>query len=317
VYAVVVTRDNWKTETGFVLPDLGSHGDFWTQALTRGAVAVVTKSGRRKAPVAPFVFHYNGQVSDLHVSTRPRDPKVGAILTSRPDGARARVGKVWVLTRAPARLFPAAHQPCCRQGLRLNALYIGRQGEVSALIERYSARSVPQWNQLVMSNDHGRSWRIENHGLPDDLAPYIGGFVDFAAGPGTRLAVAWNSDPGTDYKRLRLFISDDAGSSWRRVTPGAMPKMLNGMAFANDGTLLLEHSGNRLWKLPPGAYAPQQVRSAPRARYGGLTQGSTGFTAPRLPGPLILQTGPVSCAVSRDGKHWKTVTPGASLAAET
>jgi hypothetical protein len=316
VNAVVVTRNKWKTESGFMLPDLGSYGDVWTHALTRGAVAVVAKPGRQKTPLAPFIYHHSGRVTRLHVATRPRNPKPGAVLTSRPAGAPGRDGEVWVLRRAPARLFPALHQPCCRRGEQFSSPYIGRQGEVSARIERYSARTVARWKQLVVSHDHGRSWRADN-GLPEDLAPYTGGYVAFAAGPGARLAVAWSSDPGTDYKRLRLFVSDDAGNSWRRVAAGRMPKVPNGMAFTNDGTLLVGPFDKRLWRLPPGALSPQPVRGAPHARYGGIAQGASGFTAPRPPGPVIVETGPVSFAVSRDGKHWKTVVPGASLAAET
>ena len=318
--AVILTHDNWKSESGFVLPDLG-WGDFWTQALPGGAVAVVAKPGRHKAPLAPFIFHHTGQVTSLHLSSRPRNPRPGEILTSRPAAARRSEGEVWVLRRATAQLFPAAHQPCCRRGEDLYSLRTGRRGEVSALIQRFSARSVNRWAQLAMSHDHGRSWETHRNGLPDGFAAYAGGYVYFAAGPSSRLAAAWNSDPGTDSKRLRLFISD-AGRSWQRIPAGRMPKLLSGMAFTQAGSLLLSaypgetrEAATRLWQLPPAASVPHPVSGAPRPHYG--LQPACCSTVVTLPtSPVIAQTGPLSFHVSRGGKHWKAVEPGASLEAE-
>jgi hypothetical protein len=181
---------------------------------------------------------------------------------------------------------------------------------------------VDRWAQLVVSHDHGRNWETHLNGLPDGYAAYAGGFVYFTAGPSSRLAAAWNSDPGTDYKRLRLFISDD-GRNWQRIPAGRMPKLLSGMAFTHDGTLLLSAypgegraAATRLWRLSPAASVPHPVSGTPRHHYG-LQPACCSTVVALTTSPVIAQTGPLSFDVSRDGKHWKTVTPGASLAAET
>jgi hypothetical protein len=293
-------------------------GANWTQALPGGAVAVVARPGRRKPPLAPFIFHHTGLVTGLHVSFAPTQPEARC----DPDQSAG-----W---RAPTRWRGLGAEACHGATLSCCAPTVlsarrgpgfphGRAaGEVAALVRRPSARSVDRWARLIVSHDHWRSWETHRNGLPNGFAAYAGGFVDFAAGPSSRLAAAWSSDPGTDYTRFRLFISDD-GRNWQHIPAGRMPKLLAGMAFTHRGALLLSaypdegrQATARHWAVSPGATTPQQVSGAPRARYG--MQPACCSTAVALTtSPVIARTGRLTFNVSRDGKHWKAVVPDASL----
>ena len=126
-----------------------------------------------------------------------------------------------------------------------------------------------------------------------------------AARAGRPRPAAYWTDEQNDYLRPRgLYISHDE-RTWRQVPLTTAPKTTDGMAFTPDGTLLFaDNNGGRLWRLPPGATTLEPVVDGPRVvrleASGGVLIASPSYVRRTL-------------AVSTDGKHWKTVKPGATM----
>jgi hypothetical protein len=306
LFGVVVTGDGWRTERGVVLADKLNPFEVWVGALPDGSAAVVANRPGQRRHIA-FVLRPGGGLGRLRLTRTPAAPGPGAVLAPRPAGISAQHGEVWVVDPARARLHPARRQPCdCRRNGFLSELVTGPDGTVYALISYTQPESVADWHRLVRSRDGGRSWDAPA-ALPEGYAPYWGGLTEVRAGPGTRLAIAWTSDPGTDPGRKRVLVTDD-GTSWRRIDTAGARRFYAGMAFAPDGTLIVATSfggDSRLWRVPPGATA---IQSAGR--------GPGGYYWLRQPGPLLLAADLFDApgvAISRDGRRWRTVTPGSTL----
>ena len=307
--AVLVTRDNWASETGVAIPGPVDDSDTWTRTLPGGSAAAVTvvhNSDGKADTTLPFVLHPDGSVSPLRVSTQPRDPGSGALLVDANSLLLSQHTDqgVWVVDPASGELYPAAHQPCkCRPALD-DSVVTATEGTAYATNYNYR-RGKSNW-QLARSRDNGRSWQIRT--LPPMRLRYSGE-LGVAIGPGRRLAAAWYADWNTGDPELDLYVSSSDQRTWRAIAVPRGAWWFSGMAFTPDGSLLFGSAGGRrLWRLPPGGTTLRPMVGGPRR--GGLVSLDTLRTSG---GTLIDKTGERTVAVSTDGKHWKTVKPGATM----
>ena len=307
--AVLVTRDNWATETGVAIPGPIESYDTWTQALPGGSAAVVSpvyNSHGMVATILPFVLRPDGSVSPLRVSTQPRDPGSGVLLVDANSLLLSQNTDqgVWVVDPASGELYPAARQPCkCRPSLD-DSVVTATEGTAYATNYNYR-RGKSNW-QLARSRDNGRSWQIRT--LPPMRLRYSGE-LGVAIGPGRRLAAAWYADWETGSPELELYVSSSDQRTWRAIAAPKAAGAFSGMVFTPDGSLLVASaSTRRLWRLPPGGTTLRPMVGGPRR--GGLVSLDGLQTSG---GTLIAKTGDRTVAVSTDGKNWQTVTPGATM----
>ena len=325
---VATTDDNWAHASRLLirweLADLVSY-----VPLGHGAVAVKARSQFGGMSPPPFVLYASGEATPLQI-TEPRTPDADSELLEidtydfffaigaprqflAPDDSTV-LASLWGADVEAGELFPLADSP---PGDLVEHLP-GRDGAVMSVAGYRGNDKV--W-RFETSTDGGHTWqRTEvplrlgrSRILPDSY------FSPSAVGPGHRQALALATDGLDGPLRLgQLWLTGDE-KTFRRVPLPREQMPFAGMAFADDGALLLagvedvpclisspvcERRGT-IWRLSPGGSGIRLLSGAPTL-FG--PHGSDFLKASG--GVIVARTGHQTLAVSTDGRTWSEVTPG-------
>ena len=259
---------------------------------SNGTVLRTVDGGRRWVRVSPPADGDSLDFRDVHGVTAST-----AYLMSAGPGAQSRIYKT---TNGGGRWVLQHSQPDSAFFLDAIAFWDARRG--IALSDPVRGRFV-----VLTTVDGGARWRPVS---ADSMPPALPGEAGFAAG-GAAVAThgsrtAWFGTGGT---AARLFVSSDAGRSWRAVsTPlaqGAASRGVfavalvdarRGVAVGGDytaptaaaGVAALAGDGGASWRAPAGAASPRGYRS-------GLA------VVPRSGGRHLVAVGTSGSDQSRDG----------------
>jgi hypothetical protein len=306
--AVLVTADNWATETGIVYPGkdvLGEdrvydyHLAIWP---VPGGGALILNDFGYPGAVKPLLLGTDGIATRVTVSKTVRNPRPGDVLVPKDmvPGVKYRSpAELWTMRPSDATLSPLRHQPCeCRGSGDVWWVSVpAADGTVYALImgdSGYSDYSV------AVGRDFGRDWRTVAPPA-DFFAPNSDGYLT-ATTRGRRIALAWFVDNRTGLGVRRLFVGHN-GSRWRQIDVSTTPKgSVHGFGFTADRALLLALRRGEIWKLPKGSGVLRQAPNMPPVRWLNGSQG-----------PLTIGIDDRTVRLSSDGQHWSTVVPGSVL----
>ena len=163
-------------------------------------------------------------------------------------------------------------------------------------------------NKLYKSEDGGGSWVLINGGLPFDQDAVSVAFSPNYASDQTLLAGVSSMDIGGG-----VYKSTDGGKSWRLASRGLSDLLVQGVAFAVDGTAFARTMRHGLFKRRPepvegsadgGNHPSTGLRRAPRPELGTKAQSSrsghrwTAVEEPRIDRPTYRRA--TALAISPD-----------------
>ena len=270
--AVLVTRDGFRSAVAHLVPGTELS---WVWALPDGSAAFDT--GRGVEMMLP-----DNSIAPVTVDTEPAEAGTGVLVTM-PNHAVERLGpgdsNVGVLDPATRTLAPLAGGP-------RGAVTIAADGTV-AVTRRTGDGPAPV--AVSTSQDGGRTWtsaaEVETAATDTGLPPVT------ISGPRGRLALLVLSAGGAVTALDDLWVSDDRGATWRRIP--RFPRLMNGVVFADDGTLLVtEPNADAIWRSDPALTSLSVDRTLPSST-SMISAGAR----------TVMGTG-AGHFTSADGLHW-------------
>ncbi len=329
---VATTDDNWAHASRLLIRwDLADRVS--SVPLGRGAVAIRARSQFRGISPPPFVLYASGEAKPLQVMpSRTPDADSDLVEIDRygffhaigapvqilaPDDSTV-LASLWGADVEAGQIFPLADSP---PGDLLEHI----PGHEGALMSVAGYRGADKVWRFETSTDGGHHWRRTEVPLPLGRSRILPDsyFSPYAVGPGHRQALALASDglDGPLYLR-QLWLTGDE-QTFRRVALPREQMPFAGLAFANDGALLLAEVEDvqcststpvcdrrgKIWRLSRQGSGIKLLAGAPTlfGPHRSVDLRASG-------GVIVAQTGYRTLAVSTDGYTWSEVTPGRQAA---
>jgi hypothetical protein len=242
--ALLTTLDGWHSGTSHLVPGVTVD---WLHSLPDGSTVFTTDDPDDSVTL----LLPDGTTSvEVTVSARPADAGAGDQIVTAPPALVDQYGPditpVWVLNAEARTLSPLRGGPL---GWPTGSVQETDDGTLVMSLTADRGGQVPAQVIVATSDDHGRTWRSTT--VTADAASLPGFAV---VGPDGRMALPFTFDGATISPLAELWTSRDTGRTWRRTRLAHPPRYYTGVAYADDGSLLLsdDQSGGLWHRTPDG-----------------------------------------------------------------